>query len=143
MQDVSKDFPHNYDDNNPPKTKPGSLVVPRESLRESVIKSSLLLSPRFGYSAKIHDFAHYNRSRADSSAREWQYPRSSLVYLRELGEGQFGKVILMKAQVRERGGGREGERGTERERGRERERERERKSMYVHNLGPGTEKVSC
>ena len=31
--------------------------------------------------------------------QEWQYPRNRLVYMRELGEGQFGKVLLMKAQV--------------------------------------------
>ena len=40
-------------------------------------------------------------------------------------------------------GGREIERERERERVSESERERGRKSMYVHNLGPGTEKVSC
>ena len=32
-------------------------------------------------------------------AQNWQYPRNQLVYMRELGEGQFGKVLLMKAQV--------------------------------------------
>ena len=35
----------------------------------------------------------------DSSTQNWQYPRNQLVYMRELGEGQFGKVLLMKAQV--------------------------------------------
>ena len=29
----------------------------------------------------------------------WNYPRDNLVYMRELGEGQFGKVLLMKAKV--------------------------------------------
>jgi hypothetical protein len=29
----------------------------------------------------------------------WDYPRDNLVYMRELGEGQFGKVLLMKAKV--------------------------------------------
>ncbi len=29
----------------------------------------------------------------------WEYPRGNLVYLRELGEGQFGKVLLMRAKV--------------------------------------------
>ena len=31
--------------------------------------------------------------------QEWDYPREKLTYMRELGEGQFGKVLLMKAQV--------------------------------------------
>ena len=30
---------------------------------------------------------------------EWGYPRGDLTYMRELGEGQFGKVLLMKAKV--------------------------------------------
>ena len=34
------------------------------------------------------------------SLQEWEYPRESLVYMKELGEGQFGKVHLMKAKVR-------------------------------------------
>ncbi len=29
----------------------------------------------------------------------WEYPRDSLVYVRELGEGQFGKVLLMRTQA--------------------------------------------
>ncbi len=31
--------------------------------------------------------------------QNWSYPRSDLTYMRELGEGQFGKVLLMKATV--------------------------------------------
>lgn len=31
--------------------------------------------------------------------QDWEYPRKNLVYLKELGEGEFGKVLLMKAQV--------------------------------------------
>ena len=31
--------------------------------------------------------------------QQWQYPRSKLTYMRELGEGQFGKVLLMEARV--------------------------------------------
>ena len=31
--------------------------------------------------------------------QEWEYPRENLIYLRELGEGQYGKVHLMKAKV--------------------------------------------
>lgn len=33
--------------------------------------------------------------------QEWEYPRENLIYLRELGEGQYGKVHLMKAKVSE------------------------------------------
>lgn len=32
--------------------------------------------------------------------QRWGYPREYLVYLREIGEGQFGKVHLMNAKVR-------------------------------------------
>ncbi|CAI8011353.1 Inactive tyrosine-protein kinase transmembrane receptor ROR1 [Geodia barretti] len=47
-----------------------------------------------------HNFSAFNRGRSKSTLRtsEWQYPRSQLIYMRELGEGQFGKVLLMKAQ---------------------------------------------
>ena len=31
--------------------------------------------------------------------QDWEYPRKNLIYLKELGEGEFGKVLLMKAQV--------------------------------------------
>ena len=36
------------------------------------------------------------------SFQDWYYDRSKLVYMRELGEGQFGKVLLMKATVNQR-----------------------------------------
>ena len=80
-------------------TAPPPLLTARSSLREAVFESSTIISPRFGHSAPFHDFVGYNRSRANSGAQTWQFPRSSLVYLRELGEGQFGKVLLMKTQV--------------------------------------------
>jgi len=31
--------------------------------------------------------------------QEWTHSRDQLIYLRELGEGQFGKVLLMNAKV--------------------------------------------
>ena len=31
--------------------------------------------------------------------QDWEYPRSKLVFMRDLGEGQFGKVMLMRAMV--------------------------------------------
>ena len=34
-----------------------------------------------------------------TKCQDWEYPRHKLIYLRELGEGQFGKVLLMRAQV--------------------------------------------
>jgi hypothetical protein len=79
---------------------PASLPIQSawSNLREAVFESSVLLSPKFGHSAPFHNFVGYNRSRTNSSVREWQFPRSNLVYLRELGEGQFGKVLLMKTQ---------------------------------------------
>ncbi len=63
------------------------------------------------------DFCSYNRMRSKTSnevyirhriftyirahqnLQNWSYPRSNLTYMRELGEGQFGKVLLMKATV--------------------------------------------
>ena len=80
---------------------PASLPIlsARSNLREAVFESSVLLSPKFGHSAPFHDFVGYNRSRTNSNVHEWQFPRSNLVYLRELGEGQFGKVLLMRTQV--------------------------------------------
>lgn len=31
--------------------------------------------------------------------QDWEYDRTQLTFLRELGEGQFGKVLLMQAKV--------------------------------------------
>ena len=33
------------------------------------------------------------------SLEEWYFSREKLTYLRELGEGEFGKVLLMTAKV--------------------------------------------
>ena len=33
--------------------------------------------------------------------QDWDYLRSNLIFMRDLGEGQFGKVMLMKATVGE------------------------------------------
>ena len=41
----------------------------------------------------------FNKILRLASKQNWQYPRNKLIYIRELGEGQFGKVLLMKAQV--------------------------------------------
>ncbi|XP_064401515.1 uncharacterized protein LOC135347441 isoform X3 [Halichondria panicea] len=53
--------------------------------------------PRYGIIAPAIDFTMYNKERSSSTINNWDYPRNNLVYLRELGEGQFGKVLLMKA----------------------------------------------
>jgi hypothetical protein len=44
------------------------------------------------------DFTDYNLKRSGSDLKEWEFPRENLVYMKELGEGQFGKVHLMKAK---------------------------------------------
>ena len=31
--------------------------------------------------------------------QDWEYNRDELTYLRDIGEGQFGKVLLMRAKV--------------------------------------------
>ena len=58
------------------------------------------VSSNFGHKATAHNFTEFNRTRSNSTVREWQYPRSGLAYHRELGGGQFGKVLLMEAQVK-------------------------------------------
>jgi len=50
----------------------------------------LLLYPTF-ISYSVHTFF--------DEIQEWRYSRDQLIYLRELGEGQFGKVLLMNAKV--------------------------------------------
>ena len=59
------------------------------------------------------DFTEYNRQRSENVcvcvcvcvnttccyAQDWEYDRDELTYLRDIGEGQFGKVLLMKAKV--------------------------------------------
>ena len=83
----------------PMSLRPSTSLLSATNLRALMIESSMEFSPSFGYTAPAHDFSEYNRTRSNSDVREWQYPRSRLVYHRELGEGQFGKVLLMKAQV--------------------------------------------
>ncbi len=76
-------------------------------------------TPRYGIVAPAIDFTMYNKERSSTInvsprkllsqlgfivcvcvySQNWDYPRNNLVYLRELGEGQFGKVLLMKAKV--------------------------------------------
>ena len=58
------------------------------------------------------DFTEYNRQRSEKvysvfvcygvltiRLQDWEYDRDQLIYLRDIGEGQFGKVLLMKAKV--------------------------------------------
>ncbi|CAI8001574.1 Proto-oncogene tyrosine-protein kinase receptor Ret [Geodia barretti] len=52
---------------------------------------------KYGVSATGLDFTEFNSSRANTGMRNWEYPRSKLIFMRDLGEGQFGKVMLMKA----------------------------------------------
>jgi hypothetical protein len=52
---------------------------------------------KYGVSVAGFDFTEFNRSRANTGMRNWDYPRSKLIFMRDLGEGEFGKVMLMKA----------------------------------------------
>ena len=69
---------------------------------------------KYGYKAPLQDYHKFNCSRQDNVRiasqifsyfvqfqyrQEWKYDRSQLIYMREIGEGNFGKVLLMKAKV--------------------------------------------
>ena len=68
---------------------------------------------KYGFKAPLLDYYTFNCSRqCDVSNiismciyvvlftnQDWSYDRSQLTYMREIGEGQFGKVLLMKAKV--------------------------------------------
>lgn len=75
-------------------------------------------TPKFGITVPDYSFMSYNTQREEnvsciypaSNSRVtahvitdlmqlWEYSRSGLIYMKELGEGQFGKVLLMKAHV--------------------------------------------
>ena len=62
-------------------------------------KNRCRFQPIHGIRTPSVDFCTYNRTRFHTNVRQWQYPRSNLTYMRELGEGQFGKVLLMEAKV--------------------------------------------
>lgn len=55
-------------------------------------------SPKYGVTVPDVDFHHFNVNRKGGGIDKWDYPRDKLIYMRELGEGQFGKVLLMRAQ---------------------------------------------
>ena len=77
---------------------------------------------KYGLASPLHDYYHFNCSRQNSvrmhgfnitsyieyiascvshfmQLQDWSYDRAQLIYMREIGEGQFGKVLLMKAKV--------------------------------------------
>jgi len=74
-------------------------------------------TPKHGIRAPKVDYHRYNSVRKSAKdkvqyykytcildfmlqkANSWEFDRNKLVYMRELGEGQFGKVLLMKAKV--------------------------------------------
>ena len=83
-------------------------------------RNTFTFKPRFGIIVPSVDFTTFNRQRPEQVAttrtflcsvhhfilcvcvllsKGWDYDRGQLVYLREIGEGQFGKVLLMKAKV--------------------------------------------
>ncbi|XP_065897243.1 tyrosine-protein kinase receptor-like isoform X2 [Dysidea avara] len=49
---------------------------------------------KYGMSAPLQDYYNFNCSRQD----DWSYDRAKLIYMRDIGEGQFGKVLLMSAK---------------------------------------------
>jgi hypothetical protein len=44
------------------------------------------------------DFAQVNYARITANDTEWHIPRETLSYMRELGQGEFGKVLLMQGK---------------------------------------------
>ncbi|XP_065897502.1 leukocyte tyrosine kinase receptor-like isoform X2 [Dysidea avara] len=57
--------------------------------------------PKHGVRAPNVDYHRYNsvrKSTKDKKGKSWEFDRNKLVYMRELGEGQFGKVLLMRAK---------------------------------------------
>ena len=69
---------------------------------------------KYGFKAPLLDYYTFNCSRQSDVSnhiimciyvrslyanQDWSYDRSQLTYMREIGEGQFGKVLLMKAKV--------------------------------------------
>jgi hypothetical protein len=64
-------------------------------LRSRSRRKTITLHPKYGVMSPTVDFHNYNRERSDD---DWEYDRTQLTYLREIGEGQFGKVLLMKAK---------------------------------------------
>ena len=71
---------------------------------------------KYGFKAPLLDYYGFNCSRQYDvrttictytlfccyqccDNQDWSYDRAQLIYMREIGEGQFGKVLLMKAKV--------------------------------------------
>ena len=88
------------------------LKIHKNSDVSRVRSQAFTFRPRFGVMPPTVDFTHYNAQRAEKVcwicclivcmpifSQDWMYDRSNLVYTREIGEGQFGKVLLMKAKV--------------------------------------------
>ena len=93
------------------------------NIQQSIETGTMCFKPQYGVNVPEIDFHEYNRERSGSmlnnsvsllqifrnsimilyvrliDIQHWYYPRGNLIYMRELGEGQFGKVLLMKAKV--------------------------------------------
>ena len=68
---------------------------------------------KYGISSPLQNYYHFNCSRQNNVCnsvcihdkiqfmllQDWSYDRRQLTYMRELGEGHFGKVLLMIAKV--------------------------------------------
>lgn len=92
------------------------LNFSQEQIREHR-KSLFTFRPLYGVMPPFVDFTLYNAQRTEDVSyahcyaalehlesmmycvQDWMYDRSRLVFLREIGEGEFGKVLLMRTKV--------------------------------------------
>ena len=72
------------------------FVESTKSLRSTIRRVTML--PKFGVTTPMVNYVDVNSKRKSTSTDQWHVVRDSLVYLRELGLGYYGKVQLMEAK---------------------------------------------
>ena len=72
------------------------FVESTKSLRSTIHRVTMV--PKFGVTTPLVNYVDVNSKRQSTSTDHWHVERDSLVYLRELGLGYYGKVQLMEAK---------------------------------------------
>ena len=72
------------------------FVESTKSLRSTTRRVTMV--PKFGVTTPLVNYVGVNSKRKSTSTDQWHVERDSLVYLRELGLGYYGKVQLMEAR---------------------------------------------
>lgn len=84
------------------KSKLLTLTMPVDDMSKSLSMPrpyADLTVPNYGVEVPQGvDFSQYNQTRTEKDDTAWHVPRDTLTYMRELGEGEFGKVLLMSAK---------------------------------------------